>query len=76
MNERDYMNADYEVIRMVNKGRGPGGELPSVALTFIPKERVEHVEAMDLRIEQIRNAMPYVSAAALLLLGFILGWAM
>ena len=29
MSEKEYLNADYEVIGMVNRGRGPGGQLPA-----------------------------------------------
>lgn len=76
MDDREYMNADYEVISMVNRGRGPGGQLPSVALTFIPSARADRVEALDHRIQQLQRVLPYISAAALLLSGLLLGRAM
>lgn len=76
MSEREYMDADYEVIRMVNRGHGPGGELPSVALSFIPSDRAALVEALDRRIQQVRRILPYVCAATLLLTGLLLGRAM
>lgn len=75
MSERDYMNADYEVISMVNRGHGPGGELPSMPLTFIPKDRVERTEALDRRIQQLRALTPYFMIGACLLC-LLLGRAM
>jgi hypothetical protein len=75
MSEREYMDADYEVISMVNRGHGPGGELPSMTRTFIPSDRVEKVEALDRRIQQVREAMPYIATGACLLC-WLIGWAM
>jgi hypothetical protein len=75
MSDREYMDADYEVIRMVNRGHGPGGELPSVTRTFIPSDRVEKVEALDRRIQQVQKAMPYIATGACLLC-WLIGWAM
>lgn len=75
MSEREYMDADYEVIRMVNRGHGPGGELPRVPLTFIPKERVEKAEALDRRVMQLQAATPYI-LTGLCLLCTLLGYAM
>lgn len=80
MSEREFMDADYEVIGMVNRchihGPGPGGELPSVALSFIPSDRAALVEALDRRIQQVRRILPYVCAATLLLTGLLLGQAL
>lgn len=73
MFEQDYMDADYEVIQMVNRKRGPGGQLPRKAVTFIPQERAKRVEAMDRRIEKIRKAMPWISVVASSLIGLIVG---
>lgn len=73
MFEQDYMDADYEVIQMVNRKRGPGGELPRKAVTFIPQERAEQVMALDLRIQKIQKMMPWISAAALSLASLIIG---
>ena len=42
-------------------------------MTFIPTERVEHMEALDRRIQQIQRALPFVSAAALVLAGLAIG---
>ena len=66
MSDREFMDADYEVIRMVNRGRGPGGELPSVTRTFIPSDRVEKAEALDRRILQLQKATPFLIAGACL----------
>lgn len=71
MSEREYMDADYEVISLVNRchihGPGPGGELPSAPLTFIPKDRVEKAEALDRRIQQLQAATPYILTGLCLL---------
>lgn len=75
MSDREYMDADYEVIRMVNRGHGPGGELPSVTRTFIPSDRVEKAEALDRRIMQLQAATPYI-LTGLCLLCALLGYAM
>lgn len=75
MSEREYMDADYEVIRMVNRGHGPGGELPSVTRTFIPSDRVEKAEALDRRIMQLQAATPYI-LTGLCLLCALLGYAL
>ena len=73
MFDKDYMDADYEVISMVNRKRGPGGQLPSKSVTFIPTERVEKVEALDLRIQQMKKIMPFVGAGAIALVSFLMG---
>ncbi len=79
MSEREYMDADCEVISMVNRchihGPGPGGELPSVTRTFIPTDRVEKAEALDRRIMQLQAATPYI-LTGLCLLCALLGYAM
>lgn len=75
MSDREYMAADREVIGMVNRGHGPGGELPSVTRTFIPSDRVEKAEALDRRIMQLQAATPYIMTG-LCLLCALLGWAM
>ena len=73
MLENDYMDADYEVISMVNRKRGPGGQLPRKVCTFIPAERAERVEALDLRIQQIRKIMPFLCAGSIALVAFLVG---
>lgn len=75
MSEREYLAADYEVIRMVNRGPGPGGELPSAPLTFIPTDRVKKAEALDRRIMQLQAATPYI-LTGLCVLCALLGYAM
>ena len=73
MFDNDYMDADYEVISMVNRKRGPGGQLPRKTVTFIPAERAERVEALDLRIQQMQKIMPFVGAGAIALGSFLIG---
>lgn len=51
----------------------PGGQLPSKQVTFIPTERVEKVEALDLRIQQMKKIMPFVGAGAIALVSFLMG---
>lgn len=71
MTNQDYIDADCEVIGMVN--RAHGGRLPSKTLTFIPTERVEKVEKLDLRIRQAQKAAPYVCAVLLAIVSLIVG---
>lgn len=73
MNKQDYMDADYEVISMVNRKRGPGGQLPGKQLTFIPSDRAERVEALDHRIQKMKKIMPFVGAGAVALGSFLMG---
>lgn len=73
MFEQDYIDADYEVISMVNRKRGPGGELPSKKITFIPAQRAEMVVALDLRIQQMKKIMPFVGAGVIALITFLIG---
>lgn len=75
MSEREFMDADYEVISMVNRGHGPGGQLPTLALTFIPSDRADRVNALDHRIQQMQKAAPYLVAGACLLC-LLIGWSM
>lgn len=75
MEDKEYRDADYEVISMVNRGHGPGGELPRVPLTFIPSDRVAKAEALDRRILQLQAATPYI-LIGLCLLCTLLGYAM
>lgn len=67
MNEQSFIDADFEVINMVNRGRGAGGELPTVKLAFIPSDRADRVLALDQRIQNIQNALPIITGAAILL---------
>lgn len=76
MSDKEFLDADYEVIGMVNRGRGPGGQLPCKTLHFIPEERAESVLALDERIQKIRKAMPLIIFGATVLLAFIAGMAL
>ena len=74
MSEKEYMDADYEVISMVNRKAGPGGELPTKVVHFVPGERASVVLAIDERIQKIRQHMPLIVTAALIL-SFIIGFS-
>lgn len=73
MSEKAYLDADYEVISMVNRARND--RLPRKTLTFIPTDRAEHVEAIDNRIQQIREHMPQIATGAVIL-SFLIGLAL
>ena len=75
MTEKEFMDADYEVISMVNKGRNSdkaGGELPGKVVRFIPDERADTVLALDERIQKLREAMPIIATGAVAL-AFLIG---
>lgn len=74
MSEKAYMDADYEVISMVNRKAGRGGQLPGKAIRFIPEETAPTVLAIDRRIQQIREHMPVI-ATAVVALAFLIGLA-
>ena len=75
MSDKHYMDADYEVISMVNRGRGKGEELPCKVVHFIPEENAPLVLALEERIRQLKAAMPYILAGSAALLAFIIGLA-
>ena len=75
MSDQYYMDADYEVISMVNRGRGSGGELPTKVVHFIPEENAKTVLALDARIRKAKAALPYIAFCATVLLAFIIGMA-
>ena len=75
MNEQNFMDADYEVISMVNRGRGDGGELPTVKLAFIPSDRADRVLELDRRIQAIREKSPLIVTVAIVL-AFLVGLAL
>lgn len=75
MSDQYYMDADYEVISMVNRGRGAGGELPAKVVHFIPEENAKTVLALDARIRKAKAAMPYIAVGAAALMSFIIGLA-
>ena len=72
MSEQQYMDADYEVISMVNNKRGCGGELPRKVIRFIPEDRADSVLKLDSRIQKVRELMPAIITGAIVL-SFILG---
>lgn len=72
MSEKEYMDADYEVIRMVNRRAGSGGELPSKKIHFIPAETADTVLAIDKRIQQIRQHQGVLISGAIAL-AFLIG---
>lgn len=72
MSEQLYMDADYEVISMVNKKRGCGGQLPSKTIRFIPEDRADSVLKLDERIQRVRELMPVIVTGAIIV-SFILG---
>jgi hypothetical protein len=75
VSDKQYMDADYEVISMVNRGRGNGGELPCKVIHFIPEQNAKTVLELDARIRQAKAAMPYIAVGAAALLSFIIGLA-
>lgn len=73
--ERAYMDADNEVISMVNRKKDNSGQLPRVTMHFVPAERAETVLALDERIQSMKNALPWMVTGAIGVLCFILGTA-
>lgn len=77
MSDKEFNAADQQVISMVNRGRGPGGELPCRSLTFIPSDRADRVTALDERIQAVKKIMPLIVAGAVSLTAVFLayiGW--
>lgn len=74
-NEKAYMDADYEVISMVNHKRDSSGQLPRVTLHFVPAERAEAIIALDKRIQVLKTAVPWIIAGTVGILSFLLGTA-
>ena len=75
MSDKAYLDADYEVISMVNRKAGRGGQLPGKAVHFIPEENAPAVLAIDKRIQQIREHMPQIVTGAVVL-SFLIGLAL
>lgn len=75
MSEREFMDADYQVIQMVNKGHGPGGQLPSKQVHFIPEERADAVIDLDKRIQKMQKALPVILFGLIILFAFLAGRA-
>ena len=76
MSNKEYLDVDYEVIGMVNRGRGSGGELPRKVVHFVPEERADLVLALDERIRQLQKAMPGILFGLILLFTFLAGQAL
>ena len=72
MEEQLYMDADCEVISMVNKKRNRSGQLPSKTIRFIPEDRADSVLKLDERIQKVRELMPAIVTGAVIV-SFILG---
>ena len=72
MSEQQYMDADYEVISMVNKKKNCSGQLPSKMIRFIPEDRANSVLKLDERIQRVRELMPVIVTGAIIV-SFILG---
>lgn len=76
MSEKEYLDADYEVISMVNRGRGLGGQLPAKVVHSVPEERADLVLALDERIRKIQKALPLIVLAAIIFFTFLAGRAL
>lgn len=74
MSEEAYMDADYEVISMVNRKAGRGGQLPGKVIHFIPEKNAASVLAIDKRIQQIQEHMPMI-VTGVVVLSFLIGLA-
>lgn len=75
MNEREaaFEAANAEVFEMVNKGRGEGGELPTLKVKILPANRADAIIALDRRVQQFKAAMPWIMAGTVGILAFLLG---
>jgi hypothetical protein len=65
VSDKQYMDADYEVISMVNRGRGNGGELPCKVIHFIPEDNAKTVLALDAWIQQAKALMSFIIGLAI-----------
>ncbi|MBO5953455.1 MAG: hypothetical protein J6Q53_04985 [Oscillospiraceae bacterium] len=75
--EKEYMDADYEVISMVKRGRGSGGELPGKVIRYIPEtSRTEAIIALDQRIAKLQKYAPFIIGGATVLLSFLAGMSL
>jgi len=72
MSEQAYMDADYEVIRMVNRKAGRGGELPGKVVRYIQEQDAPAVLGIAHRIQQIRDHMPVI-VTAFVVIAFLIG---
>lgn len=92
MSEQEYMDADFEVIGIVNKchkyGPGPGGELPTFEIpaadstpevvSVEPSQVLppEESAALDMRIQNVRNALPVILFGTFVLFAFVVYMAL
>ena len=73
MSNIEYVDAEYESIRTIMKGRGRnGGQLPGKVIRYIPESRADRILALDARVEVLKKIAPYVGAAMGLLIGLML----
>ena len=72
MNDEAYMDADYEVISMVNRKAGRGGELPGKVVRYIPEQDAPAVMGIAHRVQQIREHMPMI-VTAFVVIAFLIG---
>lgn len=75
MSEQAYNKADMEVISMVNNRRSRSGQLPGKAVHYIPEERAKVVLDLDYRIERMRNALPGLALAVVVVFAALIGLA-
>lgn len=73
MSEKEYLDADYEVISMCNRKRGPGGQLPGRVVHFVPEERAERVLELDRRMEKLQRVMPIVGPVVIAAVSLLIG---
>ena len=68
---QDYMDADYEVISMVNRRKDREG-LPGKVIHFIPEERAPAVLALDERIQDLKRIAHFAAIGAAFLIGLLM----
>ena len=72
MSDKAYMDADQEVISMVNRKAGRGGELPGKVARYIPEQDAPVVMGIANRVQQIRDHMPVI-VTAFVVIAFLIG---
>lgn len=73
MDEKHYIDAEYESIRKIMDSRGGnGGQLPGKIVRFIPDSRADQILALDQRVEALKRIAPWAGLAAAFLLGLLL----
>lgn len=75
MNEPIYLDAEYESIRTIMKGRGGnGGQLPGKAVRFIPETpRTDAIIALDARIAKLQKYAPFIIGGVTAVISFLAG---